>query len=294
MFAFRMVLIGLLTFALAGCSDDTDPLKTDNGVPPNKDGGAVDVGKKPDKMKPDTVAAKTAQVCGYTEDSAGKLLTNHPVIVCNEHIGCWSDDTSGTGLFCVSLETPGEYIVHATTTTRGGKTYLDTYFPQMVTKADIAAEKKLDVGKFMVPHTAKALQKVDIPKGGTYDLGGGVSVTIAAGAAKKPPLNPDLQIGAAVVAKGKIHKNASTYYKGSGTLAFAVAFTPLETTFTTPVEYKFPSQGLKDGTKVELHFMDEKFGKFAKQGDGEVKSGQVVNLTGQGLKALGWVLVYTK
>ena len=34
MFAYRMILIGLFTFALAGCSDDTEPHIADKGVPP--------------------------------------------------------------------------------------------------------------------------------------------------------------------------------------------------------------------------------------------------------------------
>ena len=52
--------------------------------------------------------------------------------------------------------------------------------------------------------------------------------------------------------------------------------------------------GLKDGTKVELFFMSEKDGIYTKQGDGEIKAGSLVNVTGQGIKSLGWVLVYTK
>lgn len=286
----------LLAFVMAGCSDEGDPVNPDQG-PPKKDvNGKKETSPKKDitNPPPDTVKAKAAQVCGFTEDSTGKLLTNHPVIVCNDHIGCWSDDTSGTGLFCVSLETAGEYMVHATATSRAGRQYLDTYFPQMVTQADINAEKKIDVGKFQVNHTAAAVTKVDVAKGGTYDLGGGASVTIPAGATKKPPLEPDVKIGAAVVPKGKVHKNAGTHYKGSGTLAGAVSFIPLETTFTSPVSYKFPSMGLKDGTKVELFFMSEKDGIYTKQGDGEIKAGSLVNVTGQGIKSLGWVLVYTK
>ena len=300
MYSNKLLLLGLMAFALAGCSDDADPIIPDQGPDqglPQKDGaGNKDTGKKGDiaTIKPDTVPAKAAQVCGYTEDSSGKLLTNHPVIVCNDNIGCWSDDTSGTGLFCVSLETAGEYVVHVTATARAGKQYLDTYFPQMVSQADITAEKKIDVGKFQVNNAAAALQDVDIPKGGTYDLGGGASVTIPAGATKKPPLEPGVKIGAAVVAAGKVHNNAGKHYKGSGTLAGAVSFYPLETTFTSPVSYKFPAMGLKDGTKVELFFMSEKDGIYTKQGDGEVKAGSVVNVAGQGLKNLGWVLVYTK
>ncbi len=292
-----MVLFGFLALAAAGCSDDGDTtpdqgVTVKDGAPPQKDKMA-DKKVRPD-IKPDTVPTKYASVCGYTEDSAGQLLTNHPVIVCNDHIGCFSDDTSGTGLFCVQLETAGEYIVHATATSKGGKQYLDTYFPQMVTAADIKAEKKHDVGKFMVPHTAKAVQKVDIAKGGTYDLGGGVSLTIPAGATKKPPLEPDAKIGAAVIPKAKVHKNVGNHYKGSGKLAFAVAFITLETTFTSPVSYKFPATGLKDGDKVELFFMSEKDGKLTTQGEGEVKSGSVVNVTGKGLTHLGIILVYSK
>ena len=289
-----MILFGLLALAAAACSDDGDTTP-DQGVKP-KDGAPPKNDQKVDKavVKPDTVPTKYATVCGYTEDSAGQLLTNHPVIVCEDHIGCFSDDTSGTGMFCVQLDTAGDYIVHATATSRAGKQYLDTYFPQTVTDADIKAEKKIDVGKFMVPHTAKAVQTVDIPKGGTYDLGGGVELTIAAGATKKPPLEPDAKIGAAVAAQAKVHKNVSNNYTGSGTLAFGVAFIPLETTFTSPVSYKVPASGLKDGDKVELFFMSEKDGKLTSQGEGEVKSGSVVNASGKGLRNLGWILVYSK
>jgi len=192
------------------------------------------------------------------------------------------------------VDAKGEYITHSTATTKAGKPYTDVYFPTMVTQADINGEKKIQVGKVVVPFTPKALQKVDIKAGGAHDLGGGVSVTIAAGSAKKPPLEPDLKIGAAVLKKGQVNPATGKYYKGSGKLHMAVAFRPLETTFTTPMSFKFPGHGLAAGAAVEIYFISEKDGKLTKQGDGKESGGSIVNVTGQGIKHLGMILVYTK
>jgi len=278
-----------------GCSDDTGSTKLDSG-PGKKDGKVVknDGKAKADKkVYPDTGPVKSAQVCGTLEDPSGNKLPNHPVIVCDD-LTCYSDDSTGTGTFCVAVDAKGEYITHSTATTKAGKPYTDVYFPTMVTQADINGEKKIQVGKVVVPFTPKALQKVDIKAGGAHDLGGGVSVTIAAGSAKKPPLEPDLKIGAAVLKKGQVNPATGKYYKGSGKLHMAVAFRPLETTFTTPMSFKFPGHGLAAGAAVEIYFISEKDGKLTKQGDGKESGGSIVNVTGQGIKHLGMILVYTK
>ncbi len=284
----------LLALALVGCSDDSTATK-DSGSP-KKDGKVQDQGKKPDskKINPDTAPTKYAQVCGIIEDPAGAKLTNHPVIVCIDAVGCFSGNSTSTGDVCVGVDTASDYVTHATATTTGGKNYLDLYFPVIVTQAHINGEKKVQAGKMVVPPTAAPFKMVDIKKGGNYDLGGGVSLVIPAGATKKPPLISDVKLGAAALKKEKVNTHSNLYYKGSGKLHMAVAFGPIETTFTSPVSFKFPAHGLATGASVEVYFMNEKDGKMVKEADAKESGGSIVNVTGQGIKHLGMMLVYTK
>ncbi len=300
----RTIIPLLLTLVLVGCSDDGVQVIEDSGLA-KLDGKADswDKGPPPDitkpppditKPKPDTVPTKTADVCGIVQEPSGAVLTNYAVIMCSDLNGCRSDLSTAVGKFCLSIENKGEYIFHAMKAARGGKNYTEIYFPVTVTQADIDGEKEIYIGKVVVPFTAKALQTVDMKNGGAYDLGGGVSVTIGAGISKKPPMELDLKVGAAVLQKGEVRPRSGTHYKGSGKLHMAVVFSPLETVFTAPVSFKFPAKGLTAGAAVEVYFLSDKDGKLTKQADSLESGGSIANVTGQGLKNLGIFLVYTK
>jgi len=257
---------------------------------------ASDSAPPPDKtpIKPDTVPDKNAWVCGTLVNPSGTLLASFTVLMCEDTVGCANASTTPAGAFCLPAKQKGHYLFRAMNGAWGGKHYADIYFMVTVSQADVDGEKNVDVGKVIVPPMAKALQTVDMKNGGAYDLGGGVSLTIGAGISKKPPLEQKLEVGAAALKAGQVHALSGANYKGTGKLHMAVAFYPLETTFTAPVPFKFPSLGLTASAAVEVYFLSDLKGKLTKQADGLEKGGSIVNVKGQGLKNLGIFLVYTK
>ncbi len=286
-----------VVLALGGCSSDGAQVTPDSRAA-GQDGRATsrEAGAPPDitRPAPDTVPPKTAKVCGTLERLSGSAGADHTVLVCSDTNGCSSDTSSASGKFCLPLEFSGDYMLQVINEVKAGKHYIQVYLPVTVTKADIAAENKIQIGTIVVPHMARALQKVDMAKGGTFDLGDGVSLTIGAGISKKPPLESDLRIGAAALKKSQANPRYGTHYKGSDTLHMAVAFHPLETTFTKPVPFRFPALGLSPGASVEVYFLGEKDGKLTKAADGKESGGSIVSAAGQGLKNLGVLLVYAK
>lgn len=286
----------VLLLAAAGCSDDTDPaldagVTTDGPVTSPDQGtltpdtGTVDRGPKPD-------APLQASICGYLVDGSGKQLPSHPVIVCNE-AECNTGNTGSTGSFCVSLNKATDWLFHVTETKASGKHYSDVMFPVKITADNIAKQEKVDVGKVVVPELAKTVE-LNVTAGGTLDLGGGVSLKVAAGSATLPPLMTKAEVGGGVVALSDAHARLKGALPGGATAELVLAIAPVGVTFSPAASYELPAGSLADGTSLAVYWVDDKVGTIKSAGEATVSGGKVKDVSGKGLTNLGWFVFAKK
>lgn len=285
-----------LVLALAGCSDDDDSVTPDSKVTP-KDGGTGDKAVTPDQgppadQGPPPDAPVSAQICGYLETTQGSKLSGAPVLACN-HYECNTDTTGTTGSFCVLLTRAERYVFHVTENKAGGKHYADVMFPFTVTAADLAAQKKYDVGKVIVPTIDKTVELTD-KTSGTLDLGGGVKLTVEAGDTKLPALVTKGNAGAVVVGASLQHDWLKKAVPAGGTLAGAVAVVPVGVTFTKGATLEVPVTGVADSTTLTAYWIDPDDGQVLDKGELTVSGGVAKSVSGKGLKALGWLMLVKK
>lgn len=276
---------------LAGCSDDDDP-KPDATVADAAVEAGVDTGPKPDKGPiPDLGPA--SQYCGVLKESSGALIANADILVCNDH-ECHTDTSSSTGTFCVQVRVPEDYMVHFTEQKQGSKHFGDAMFPVKLTTAEAAVGTKTDVGDVVVPIMG-ASKVLDEKAGGSLDLGGGIKLVVGAGVTTKPPLLPQLDVAAVMVEKKDLHARLLASGGGTGDPVAALVTVPLETSFSSPASFELPAPaGLADSTALEIYWVDEKTAKLTLHGEATVSGGVIKDVSGKGIKALGWFLFYKK
>jgi hypothetical protein len=278
-----------------GCSDDA---QQDGGTP---DASAPDSGQKdrgPDRPKPD--ALRMAAITGYLQNTSGTAITGD-VIVCNE-TDCKSESTTASGAFSVFVDSASTYLFHIQESKKGNTHYADVLFPVVATAADISGQKKIDVGKVVVPAVPKTVA-LDIKTGGNLDLGNGVTLKVAANSGKYPPLTTKADVGAVLVETKYLHPNLLKYSpKGSSVTPDAVyAFMPLTTSFNPTADFEMPApSGLTSGDKLEIYSINEEttkgdIAKISLHGEAEINSsGKMVAVSGKGIKQLTWFMFYKK
>ncbi len=252
----------------------------------------ADTGPKPD-TGPIPDLGPTSQFCGVLKEASGALITNADVLVCNEN-ECHTDTSSSTGTFCVQVRVPEDYMVHFTEQKQGSKHYGDTLFPVKLTAAEAAVGTKTDVGDVVVPIMGAA-KVLDEKAGGTLDLGGGIKLTVGANVTTKPPLLPKLEVAAVTAEKKDLHAKLLASGGGTGDPVATLVTVPLETSFSAPVSFELPAPaGLADSTALEVYWVDEKTAKLTLHGEATVSGGVIKDVSGKGIKALGWFLFYKK
>ncbi len=150
------------------------------------------------------------------------------------------------------------------------------------------------MGDVVVPvlGTAKVLNET---AGGTLDLGGGIKLTVGAGVTTKPPLLPKLEVAAVTLEKKDLHAKLLASGGGTGDPVATLVTVPLETSFSSPASFELPAPaGLADSTALEVYWVNEKTAKLTLHGEATVSGGVIKDVSGKGIKALGWFLFYKK
>ncbi len=292
-----LIYLSVLSLLLAAACSDDDVVNEDSGpggdIKVAKDGSpdkpATKKDKGPDKPKPD--APKAASICGWFVSETGIKLMGVGVIACNDH-ECHAATSGQTGSFCLSLGQAYDYVFHATEVKINGVHYGDVNFPITITKADIAANKKIDVGKVILP-TIKKTVKIDVKNGGTMDLGAGVTLKVPVGSTKLPPLTTEADVGGRKVDMSLLHKRMIGAQPKGKTAAAVYMIVPAEMTFKPPATLEVSGSGITAGTKLDFYHVSVKDGKQTKMGEAAVDSaGKLVTSAGKGITETGWYFFY--
>lgn len=291
----RLAIAALAAVVWAGlpaCSDDSqDPpdgtIARDVG-PDAPDPAEMGVDLTVDSTPVD--AGPTASMCAAIKYIGGAKAAGVDVIICNE-TECRTGTSGSTGSVCIPMTETGSFCFHVTEQKVSGKRLGDVLFPVSLSQAELAAGKPIDLGDVFVQEVGTGVL-LDAKQGGTYNVGGGIELTVPAGAAKVNPLIPKPMLAGVVVDKQHIHPNMIA---AKANLAAAYLVVPREITFSPGISFEGPAPaGLADGTALEIYAPDAETAKLDKVGEAKVSGGKIVDVSGKGLTALGMLQLYTK
>jgi hypothetical protein len=291
----RWALMGWLgVLALSACSD-SGPVLPDGHSDARRD-GPLSEARSPDTL-PDTLAADTgaaARICGTLLDEAGAAVEGVGIDICKDEIGCASGSSGSGGVFCVSVREPSEYSFRTSEKILSGKHYGFVLFPLTVGSAEVTGRAKIDLGDLVLPVIGTTVA-VDTQTSGTLSLGGGASLTVAAGSVVLPVLKSVANVGLAAIPVGKVHPRLLQSRAGAPDPAAVFLLVPAGLTFTTPAAFVFPGAGLSSGTALDIYAANDKTGKLEAHGEATVDAqGKIVDSGGKGLRATGWLTLYKK
>jgi hypothetical protein len=298
-------LAPLLFLALASCSDSGPT--PDRGPSPDLP-RALDAARdlRPGDRAPDralpgeqpstcplTPPPQRAYVVGSLVDESGAPIKGGDIIICNH--SCYTGKSSSTGSFCIEVKEAEALLFHAVETSISGKHYGDMLFPLTIGVAELAAGVRREVGNVTQPLLG-APATLDPAKGGALALGGGATLTVPPGVAEPPPLSPGPKdVALAKVAPEKLHPLLLASRAGAPAPALGVSLVPIGVTFTAPISFVIPSSGLAAGATLDIYRASDKTGVLEPHGHAKVDtSGQVVDESGNGLRALGLFVFYAK
>ena len=301
----RHIAAPLLFLALASCSDSGP--SPDLGPSPDQP-RVADVARElrpadraPDRTLPRdqpetcplTPPPQRAYVVGSLVDESGAPLKGGDIIICNH--SCYTGKSSSTGSFCIEVKEAEALLFHAVENVLSAKHYGDMLFPLAISAAELAAGVRRDVGNVTQPLLGAAVT-LDPAKGGTLALGGGATITVAPGVTEPPPLSPGPKdVALAKVAPEKLHPLLLASRAGAPTPALGISLVPIGVTFTAPISFVIPSSGLAAGATLDIYRASDKNGMLEAHGTAKVNaSGQIVDESGGGLKALGLFVFYAK
>jgi hypothetical protein len=296
----------LFALAWAGCSDSgTSPdLKPTPDQPRALDSGrdARLADRTPDRPPavvdhpsacPAPPPAQSAYVVGTLVDDSGAPIKGGDLIICSHT--CYTGKTTAAGGFCVQLGEADTFLFHAVETVLSGKHYGDVLFPLTISAADFAAGARRDVGTVIQPVLGPSAT-LDPDTGATLALGGGATLTVPPGVAQPPPLSPGPKdVALAKMAPDKLHPLLLASRSGAATPMLGLSLVPLGVTFSAPVSFVLPATGLTAGTSLDIYRANDKTGVLEAHGKAKVDaSGQLVDDSGGGLKALGLFVFYAQ
>ena len=234
-----------------------------------------------------------ASFCATLRGPGKEAMGGVACVVCSPY-GCQNERSDKAGKVCVAVSRSGDHVFHATESEVNGARYGDVLFPISISAETFGQKGVRDLGTVTMPRVGPT--SILNPKsGGTFALGGGLTLSVPAGVATPPPFEKKIELAVARVDAADLHPNLTATHGGGKSPALTYTFVPDEVSFSSPVSFEIAGSGLSSGTTLDVYWIDYKTARPTLHGQATVtKSGTVVDVKGQGLKLLGWFLFYEK
>lgn len=238
-------------------------------------------------------SSRAASICGWLTDTEGIQVVGVGAIACNEQ-ECHSSTSSSTGTFCIHVTVAADYLFRVSESRIAGKHYGDVFFPLKITAADVAGDRTINLKQVVLPRISGAVA-LNVAKGGTLDLGGGVSLQVPPDSAVLPPLASKAEVGAVRVDAAHLHARLKAAQPAGKSPVAIFLVVPSELSFKSEATLQVQKSGLAAGSSLVIHRVSHKLGTLAPAAEAAVDAaGTLATISGKGLEELGWLLLYKK
>jgi len=276
----HIALLCAIALLAAACSSDDASTSADSAP---ADTGA-------DGPSPDAPPAKAASVCGTIEDDAGAPLENFELQLCSELL-CLTDRSDSSGQYCIRIENPATYVLHAIALDESAGKYGELLLPFDVSAAAIAAEQRLEVGTVVVPALGPAKQ-LDVANGGTVDLSF-VTLEIAAGITEPPLFAGDtIDVAAAQQTPATLDAHIVGADPRIAKAVAAVGIMPIKTKFKSGIGLTLGGASASPDQQLTILHVDPDTAAIEVVGEAKASSdgATIVASAGRGPTTLGWLI----
>ena len=238
-------------------------------------------------------AVEMASFCAVLQGPGKEPLEGVTCVLCSAN-GCRSQSSDKAGKACLPVSLAGDYVFHATESKINGAHYGDVLFPVSISAVTVGQQGVQDLGTVTLSRMGPT-STLDPKIGGTFALGGGLTLTVPAGVATPPPLEKKIELAVARVDPANIHPNLLAVPGAGKSPALTFMFVPDEVAFSSPVSFEITGSGLPAGAALDIYWVDYKTARPKLHGEAKVaKDSVVADVKGKGLKLTGWFLFYAK